>query len=435
MRTRILPGPGPAATRRALILGGAGTAVLIAAPGNAGAPPAAGATTRWTGTWTTATTAAPPGQAVLPAGCTVRQVVHLSIGGDQPRIRLSNAYGTEPVHVGEVWAGIRAGGPAGCAMFPETIRPVTFRGRTAVLLRAGGEAVSDPVPGMPLQPGADLVIGFHLPERTRAGTVSPRSFQHNRVLTGNLAAAPAPSGGAALGRYVLLGGVSVRTAGPSSAVVAFGDSITCGSQTEEDANHRWPDRLASRVRAGGLPVGVLNAGIGGNRLLSGPDVGLPEAGGGSGPATVDPAADRGSGPAGLRRFRHDVLTQPGVTHLITLIGVNDIGAGAGAEELIAGHRDLIARGRAAGLTVLGGTLLPFGGSSYDRGDHRVVRATLNDWIRNSGEFDAVVDFDAAIRDGSRPDRMWPGYDSGDHLHPNDAGMLALASAVPLLLLG
>ncbi len=135
-----------------------------------------------------------------------------------------------------------------------------------------------------------------------------------------------------------------------------------------------------------------------------------------------------------RRFDRDVLAQPGVSHVITLIGVNDLGAGTSASALIAGHRELIRRCRAAGVTVLGGTLLPLGGSVYDRGAHRTVRATLNRWIRESHEFDAVADFDAAVRDATVPERLRAGYDSGDHLHPNDAGMLALASAVPLQLL-
>ncbi|BCY07730.1 SGNH/GDSL hydrolase family protein [Actinoplanes sp. L3-i22] len=433
MRTELFPDLGRAATRRALILGGVGAATLIATPGNAEPQRSVRSETPWTGTWTTAPTAAAPGLSPIAADTTVRQVVHLSLGGDQPRIRLTNEYGTEAVHLGEVWTGVRAGGPNSSAMWPATIRPVTFGGAAEVVLKGGESRVSDPIPNLSIAPGDDLVISFHLPERTLTGTLSPRSFQINHLLAGNFAAAPFPAGGANLTRYVLLGGVSVRTAGPSSAVVAFGDSITCGTKTTVSANQRWPDLLAARIRAGGLPRGVLNAGIGGNQLLTGAEIPVP-AGGGAGGQSAAEAASVGNGPAGLRRFDHDVLAQPGVAYVITLIGVNDIGHGAGADALIAGHRELIARGRAAGLRVYGGTLLPFAGSLYDRGHQRGVRTTLNRWIREGGEFDAVVDFDAAVRDGTNPERLWAGFDGGDHLHLNDTGMLALASAVPLELL-
>ncbi|AEV83480.1 hypothetical protein ACWT_2458 [Actinoplanes sp. SE50] len=405
--------------------------MLIAVPGNAGPKYAARVAAPWTGTWSTGPTEATPDTAPLPADCTVRQVVHLSLGGAAPRVHLTNRYGPERIRFGEVWIGVRAGDPDSTAMWPGTIRPVTFDGRTEGRLPAWGDLVSDPVPDLPLAPGADLVISFHLPERTRTGTLSPHSFQHGRVLTGNVAAAPAPPAGAVITRYVLLGGVSVRTAGPSSAVVAFGDSITCGTQTTLDADRRWPDLLAARVRAAGLPLGVLNAGIGGNRLLTGAEVRGAAPVGALAQATP-PTVRRQYGPAGLRRFDPDVLDQPGVSHVITLIGVNDIGSGgATAEALIAGHRALLRRSRAAGLSVVGGTLLPFGGSMYDEPAHRSARLTLNRWIREGGEFDAVADFDAAVRDGADPERLAAAYDSGDHLHPNDAGMLALAGAVPL----
>src|SRR5690349_10288047 len=172
---------------------------------------------------------APPEAGPLPADRTVRQVVHLSLGGTEPCLRFTNEYGTEPVRLGEVWTGLRAGGPASSAMWPSTIRPVTFDGHTEAVLPAGGGLVSDPVPDLPIPPGADLVISFHLPERTRPGTGNTHSYQRNHVLPGNVAAAPDPRGGDDMTRYVLLGRVSVRTSGPSTAVVAFGDSITCGA--------------------------------------------------------------------------------------------------------------------------------------------------------------------------------------------------------------
>ncbi|SNR89558.1 Lysophospholipase L1 [Actinoplanes regularis] len=413
---------GRAASRRALILGGVGVATLVAVPGAAGQRRNTAAATSWTGSWATAPT---PGTKLFTADCTVRQVVHLSLGGIEPRLRLTNEYGDEPVHLGEVWTGRRAGGPDSTAMRAGTVRPVTFDGRTGVVVPAGGNLISDPVPDLPVASGDDLVITFYLPESVRAGTLSPNSYQRNQVVPGNVAALPDGFGGAVITRYVLLGGVSVRPAVPSAAVVAFGDSITCGAGSTIGANRRWPDLLAARARTAGRPLGVLNAGIGGNRLLSGPE---PPTDGGQaanyrGHVTV--------GPSGLRRFARDVLDQPGAGHVITLLGINDVGHGAGADALIAGHRRLIGQGRAAGLTMIGGTLLPFGGSGYDTPEHRAARDALNRWIRESGEYDAVVDFEAAVCDDRFPQRLWRGYDPGDHLHPNDAGMSALAAAVPL----
>ncbi|GIF05569.1 hypothetical protein Asi03nite_31070 [Actinoplanes siamensis] len=408
MRNHLLP----AVTRRALILGGAGAAALAAVPGVAASP-----STR-TGSWATAPEAAAPDSPPLAADRTVRQVVHLSLGGTAPAIRFTNVYGTAPVRLGRVWAGLRAGGPDSAAMWPATIRPVTFGGRSGAVLPAGGTLLGDPVSDLPVAAGDNLVISFHLPESDRIETLNKHSYQRNHILTGDVAAVPDPGGGVVTAGYLLLGGVSVDTPGPSSAVVAFGDSITCGAGSTVGANRRWPDLLAARIGAAGLPVGVLNAGIGGNRLLPAADV--PDAAGAIGPAAV-------------RRFAGDVLAQPGATHVITLIGVNDLGHGVGATALIAGHRRLIARARAAGVSVFGGTVLPFAGSVYDEPAHRAARNRLNQWIREGGEFDAVIDFAAAVRDPASPERLWHGYDSGDHLHPNDAGALALAAAVPLTL--
>ncbi|WP_203829692.1 SGNH/GDSL hydrolase family protein [Actinoplanes palleronii] len=427
-----------AASRRALLLGGAGAAVLAATPGAAGSRNPARSRPAWTGSWTAASTATGAREPALPADVTLRQVVRLSLGGAEPRIRLTNEYGPSPVRLGEVWTGLRAGGWDSTAMRPGTIRRVTFGGLADVLLPAGGTLVSDPVPDLLLEPGADLVITCHLPERTRLGTVNPTAWQKNRVVPGNVAGRPDPSGGIVTTRYALLGGVSVRTAARSSAIVAFGDSITCGARTTMGGNHRWPDLLARRLRETGRPLGVLNTGISGNRLLTGPDLPAPVTGGGSGggggSGTGQAKLAVSMGPAGLRRFDRDVLSQPGAGYLITMIGVNDIAYGVpGAGALIAGHRELIARGRAAGLAVYGGTVLPFAGTRRDTPVNRTTRAGLNDWIRRSGEFDAVIDFDAAVRDGASPERLYPAYDSGDHLHPSDAGMLALASAIPLAL--
>jgi lysophospholipase L1-like esterase len=230
--------------------------------------------------------------------------------------------------------------------------------------------------------------------------------------------------------------VSVAAPTRSAAVVTLGDSITDGASTRTGANHRWPDLLSDRLRAAPRLAdrGVLNVGISGNRLLH---------------PNPDADQERESfaaylGHSGLRRFDRDVLAQPGARYVITLLGVNDIGQAGGrsapadeavtAQQLIDGHRQIVARGRTAGLAVYCGTILPFGGTpGYDTPGNEAKRQALNEWVRTSGECDAVVDFDVAVRDPAEPTALRAEYDSGDHLHPNDAGMAAMAAAVPLRL--
>ncbi|MFC7533367.1 SGNH/GDSL hydrolase family protein [Actinoplanes sp. GCM10030250] len=469
---------GRATTRRALLLGGAGAALVAATPGAAGQrDPARQSHTR-VGTWATAPTAVEPDKLIVVANQTIRQVVHLSLGGDQPAVRLTNEFGTTAVHLGAARIGLRAGTGASTAVIPGTDRPLTFAGRRTAVLPAGGTLVSDPA-DLTVPPGADLVISLYFPERTRLETASPRSFQTTVVAKGNVTALrdivhldPASISlglRRRYGRYFLLAGVDVRTSRNSAAIAALGDSITCGVGSRTNTNHRWPDLLATRLRLAGqertdmggtdlggadlggtdvsgadlggadvsgadvsdagLELGVLNLGISGNRLLTGYER-----------PTGRPVAKRAGhsahiGPSALSRFDRDVLAHSGVRHLITLIGVNDLGRSAGttAEDLIAGHRELAARAHKAGLRVIGGTMLPFGGAPahFDSRANQIERVRFNTWLRTTGAFDAVADFDAVIRDPARPRRMLPAYDSGDHLHPSDAGMAALATAVPL----
>jgi lysophospholipase L1-like esterase len=361
--------------------------------------------------------------------------VHTSIAGRSLRVRLSNEYGTEPLVIGEARVARHAGGGA---LVAGTDRRLTFGGRSSFSVPPGAPALSDPV-ALAVPALSDLVVSIHLPERTAAATVHGSAFQTNYIAADNVTRAPTLTGATTTTSWHFLSGVSVATAPRAAAVVAFGDSITDGAITTVDANHRWPDFLARRLQgqAALRHLGVLNKGIGGNRLLHDGNTlpGTPFSG--IGPIFGDSA---------LSRFDRDVLAQPGARAVIVLLGINDIGQPTSlappseavtVDELIAGHRQLIARAHERGLRILGGTLTPFQDTTipgYYSAENEAKRAALNRWIRTSGEYDAVVDFDRAVRDPAQPLRMLPRYDSGDHLHPNDAGMQAMADAVPLRLL-
>jgi lysophospholipase L1-like esterase len=307
---------------------------------------------------------------------------------------------------------------------------VTFGGRAAVTLQAGAPLVSDPV-RLTTRPATDLVISIYLPERTPVTTLAAFSYQDNVVAAGNVTAARTVTPTATVGQDLFLSGVSVR--GRATAIVTLGDSITNGANTQANLNHRWPDLLAARLRAAHIDRGVLNLGVSGNRLLHDPN---PPAGSDAEAYAVF------FGQSALRRFDRDVVAQPGARYLIVLLGVNDLGHPGttapasevvSAEDLIAGHRQLVDRAHQAGLRAFGGTVLPFKGDTlgfYSEENER-KRSTLNRWIRTGGEYDGVVDFDAAMQDPADRLRLRPEYDSGDHLHPNDTGMVAMAGAVPL----
>jgi lysophospholipase L1-like esterase len=291
--------------------------------------------------------------------------------------------------------------------------------------------LSDPVDlAVPAQ--SDLAVSLHLPGETQATTVHGNAFQTSYVSEpGNFTAAAAFPARGKITSWPFLTEVDVKAAG-AVAIVALGDSITDGSNTTVDTNRRWPDVLARRLQAsqdGALApprFGIVNRGIGGNRLLR------------------DPGEWPPFGRAVLARFDRDVLATAGVRHVVLLIGINDIGhpgtgampaaEGPTAQDLIAGYRQVIARARTHGIAIHGATLTPFEGTvfpGYYTVPKEAVRQAVNKWMRESGEFDSVIDFDRALRDPAQPARLLPGYDSGDHLHPNDAGMAALAGAIPL----
>ncbi|HWS33363.1 MAG TPA: SGNH/GDSL hydrolase family protein [Actinoplanes sp.] len=394
-------------------------------PGEAGQRDTVARAPARVGTWAAAPTAVPADKILTLDAQTVRQVVHTSVGGDLPRLTLSNEYGAQPVKIASATLAVRSGTGKSCDSVPGSTHTLTFDGSPQVVIPAGGTVVSD-YTDMILESGTDLVISLYLPERTIAGTVSPRSKQSNLIVGGDATFVDGPGTGKRITRYLWITGLSVRTVRNAASIVTLGDSITCGTQTTDNANHRWPDLLAARFRVDGLPRGLLNVGLSGNRLLFGYE-----------DPTGQAAEEASVGPAAIRRFERDVLRQPGVRYVVTLIGVNDLANNPSVTpaQLIAGHRELILRARSAGLVVAGGTLLPFGGAQerYNNPANRLKRRALNTWIRNSGEYDAVIDFDAAVRDPAAPERMQLKYDSGDGLHPNDLGTAALATAVPLTL--
>ena len=420
-------------TRRELLAAASGAAVaatLPATPALAGGRPAA--TPHWTGTWAAAPTTIPPTPPTVLENQTVRHVVHVSAGGDRLRLRLTNEFGEQPLVVGEVRVARRAGAGASTATVAGTDRPVTFGGRTSVTVPAGAPLVSDPV-HLRVPAGTELTVSLWLPRRTPVTTLAAFAFQDNVIAAGNVTADRTVTPTAVVQQDIFLSGVSVASA--AGAIVTLGDSITNGANTVANLNHRWPDRLAERLRAARIDRGVVNVGVSGNRLLHDPN---PPAGSDA----VGYAAYFAQ--SALRRFDRDVLAQPGAEHLIVLLGVNDLGhpgttAPASevvtADDLIAGHRQLIARAHQAGLRAHGATVLPFKDDTlgFHSAENERKRAALNRWIRTGGEYDGVIDFDAAIRDRTDPLRLDPAYDSGDHLHPNDAGMAVLAAAVPLRL--
>ncbi|OLF16285.1 SGNH/GDSL hydrolase family protein [Actinophytocola xanthii] len=393
------------------------------ATGDRGSPPARGS---WVGSWASVPTAAPVTATPVLDDQTIRQVVHLSLPGDRVRLRLTNEFGTEPLRLGEVHLARRAG-TSGTDIVPATDRRVTFSGEPAVTIPAGAPMLSDPVP-LAVPARADLVVSIHLPEHTPVTTLHSFALQENAVADGNVTDDESVAPVRTVTQWYFLSGVAVHTsARGAAAVVAFGDSITNGFSSEQNANNRWPDLLAERVRG----LGTLNLGVAGNRLLHDPN-----------PPPGSEAENFAVffGQSALRRFDRDVLSQPGARHLVVLLGVNDLGhpgsvapisETVSAREIIAAHRQIIARAHEAGLRVYGGTILPFEGTPGFSSEENLAKwAEVNDWIRTGGEYDAVIDFAAAVADPADPERLAPAYDSGDHLHPNDAGMARMAATVP-----
>lgn len=382
--------------------------------------PAIGADT-WCATWGTAPAGPPPSASLQTfSNQTLRLIVRTSIPGNRVRVRLSNEMGSTPLRIGAAHIGIRS---SGASLVAGSGRDLAFGGSPGATVAPGDPLLSDPVDfAVPAQ--ADLAVSLWLPGSTPATTIHDLALQTNYVsVTGNYAGANALPVQRTLGSWPFLAEVDVTgAAGTPSAIVALGDSLTDGVRSTSNANRRWTDYLARRLRTeavpGSPPVAVVNRGISANSLL-----------------TDYPSALL-SGRDALERFDRDVLATAGARWLFVLIGINDIlysGASSPipADTLQAGWLQLIARARTRGLQVIGATLLPFEGHPYFTTARDAVRQRANAWIRTAGAWDAVVDFDAALRDPGRPTRLLPAYDGGDHLHPNDAGYEAMARAIPL----
>ena len=419
------------ATRRLLVslIGIAvlvGTAVAVSAPGAASASPAGSG---WDGTWAASPMAPTP---LVPnlanAGFnnqTVRNIVYTSVGGSGLRVRVSNTFGTTALRIGRVSVGIEL---TGAQLVRGTTHPVTFGGHASVTLPAGAQTVSDPV-SLQVSPLEDLAVSVYLPVATGPATYHSGAQQTNYVASGNHAGnVTAAAYTTTATSWYFLDGVDVSNAQAPGSIVAFGDSITDGAASQVGANDRWPNFLARRLDAelGANAPSVVDEGIGGNRVLN------------------DSAC---FGVNALARFSRDVLSQTGVKDVILLEGINDIGfsqetntgcfapnTNVTAGQIERGYEQIIRQAHAAGLKIFGGTLTPFKGAAYWSPAAEAKREAVNNWIRTSGAFDGVIDFAKAVQNAFDPLYMNPAYNSGDNLHPNDAGYEAMGNAIDLALL-
>ncbi|MGH8663947.1 MAG: SGNH/GDSL hydrolase family protein [Burkholderiales bacterium] len=374
----------------------------------------------WVGTWAAAP--APAEGVVGFNNHTLRMNARVSIGGERLRMRISNAYGNRPLAIGGARVALRDKGPG---IVLGTDRKLTFGGSDRTAIAAGAVAFSDPV-DLSVKPLADLAVSLHLPGEVLVNfAITGRYARQTNYISppGDFTRETVMPVGNLTDQWFFLCGVDVLAPAEAGGVVALGDSLTDGNISTIDAFCRWPDQLARRlVERGGRPVGVMNNGLGGNRILH--DL---------------------RGDSGLRRFDRDVLSQPGVTHVIVMLGTNDLRnrwakpeEEVTGEQMIAGLQQMVVRAHSCGLKIIGATLTPFGNETYmanawtpTREKHRV---TVNTWIRESSAFDGVADFDAALRDPEIPTQMRAVDDCGDGLHPSDGGYCKLGDAIDLALL-
>jgi lysophospholipase L1-like esterase len=382
----------------------------------------------WVASWGASQQIPEPQNALPPddlRDATVRQIFHLSVGGPAIRVHVSNAFGTEELHFTAVHVA-RPVSPSSPAIDPATDKPLTFAGKTDVSVPPGAEFVSDPL-DYAVAPLSDVAVTFHLDAPPARETGHPGSRATSYYVHGDFAGAANLTEPKHVDHWYQVSEIDVQTAAGAASVVALGDSITDGHGATTNGNDRWTDVLAARLQASAATrsIGVSNQGIGGNHLLT-----------------------DGLGPNVLARFDHDVLAPAGVRWLIVFEGVNDLGGlartgevppaahAAMVERVLAAYQQIIVRAHAHGLRVYGATITPYVGSGYYHPGplSEADRQAVNAWIRGAGHFDAVIDFDAVVRDPQHPDQLLPAYDCGDHLHPSPAGYKAMGEAIPPSLL-
>jgi len=382
----------------------------------------------WIASWG-ASQQIPEPENALPADdwkdATVRQIVHLSIGGATLRVHVSNAFGTEALHFTSVHIA-KPVSPTSSAIDAASDKALTFSGKSDVLVPPGTDFISDPV-DYPVAPLSSLAITYHLDEAPAHQTSHPGSRATTYYTHGDWVASADLPEAKHIDHWYLLSGIDVLSQSKdAAAIVALGDSITDGHGTTTNGNDRWTDVLAARLQADKKThdIGITNQGIGGNHLLT-----------------------DGLGPNALARFDRDVLAQAGVKWLIVFEGVNDLGGltikgpvpqadhDAFVARLIAAYQQIIVRAHTHGIRVIGATITPYTGSEYYHPDatNEADRQAVNTWIRSIGHFDAIIDFDLAIRDPQHPEKILPAYDSGDHLHPGVEGYKTMGNAIPLAL--
>jgi lysophospholipase L1-like esterase len=400
----------------ALVLGAAAIAPAAAAPG-----PSPAVRHGWVASWA----ASPMAGSTTFSDQTVRNIIYTSVGGNSLRVQVSNTFGSGPLNVGAVSVGVVLDG---AQLVPGTSHTLTFGGKTATTIAAGAQALSDPLT-MNVRPLTELAVSVYLPTASGPATNHSDAQQNNYIAAGDHAGDPAATAyTSTTGSWYFVDGLDVYSATADGTVVAFGDSITDGFQSQTGANARWPNYLSRRLDAAmgaGAPA-VADEGISGNRVLN------------NSPCF---------GVNALARYQRDVLSQPGAKDVIVLEGINDIGFSATpdtgcsvpntnvtAAQIEAGYQQMISMAHSAGLKIFGATLTPFKGAAYWTPAGEAKREAVNNWIRTSHAFDGVIDFAKAVQDRFNPLYINPAYNSGDNLHPNDAGYEAMANAINLALL-
>jgi lysophospholipase L1-like esterase len=377
---------------------------------------------KWVGTWASSPlldAKAKNAEELLAAGtqsgATLREVIHVSMGGDMIRVRFSNLYGTSQLVIGAVEIAQTL---KGVAIVPGTNKAVTFNGQPSVSIPPGALVVSDPT-SFKLAALSDLTVSFFLPNPSGPVTEHQLGNATSYHVTGNVVSSASLDSPTTATSWYYLNGVDTLAPADAGAVITIGDSITDGAKSTIDTNQRWPDELARRLQADPKHrnLSVLNEGISGNKVL------------------LD-----GTGPSALARFDRDVLAQSGAKYLLILEGINDIGrlhgtpdAGLTAADLISALNQMVVRAHSHDIAVIGCTLTPYHGAGYYTENGEAIRKSVNQWIRTGGVLDGFVDLEAAVRDPNHPDTFLPAVDPGDHLHPNDAGYKAMGDAIDLKL--